>query len=192
MAKDLVGTVLERTRHRDHETRSSAASLNEQATTSRCSNAPARPPAARTPFYVMADDYVTTTDGTGIVHNAPAFGEDDYRVCREIRPALCADGGHQGRNVRRHPLGRHIRKEGRPAWCSRIWTSAAFSLPRPRFEHSYPFCWRCDTPLIYYARSTWFISHDQGKGQADTNTTAASTGSPKPSRKAAWATSWKT
>ena len=115
-------------------------------------------------FYVIADDYVTTTDGTGIVHNAPAFGEDDARVCREnglpfiqlvdTKGEMCGGTHWDGVFVKKaDPL---ILKE---------LEEKGLLFAAPVFTHSYPHCWRCDTPLIYYARSTWFIKmtalHDE-------------------------------
>ncbi len=108
-------------------------------------------------FYVTADDYVTLSDGTGIVHIAPAFGEDDARVgrahdlpfvqlvredvtlpedvtdfagqfCKDADPGIIKKLAHDGKLIKKMP-----------------------------YEHSYPFCWRCDTPLIYYARNSWFV-----------------------------------
>lgn len=115
-------------------------------------------------FYVIADDYVTTTDGTGIVHNAPAFGEDDARVCREnglpfiqlvdTKGEMCGGTYWDGTFV----------KKADPLILKALEESGAL-FDAPVFTHSYPHCWRCDTPLIYYARSTWFIKmtelHDQ-------------------------------
>lgn len=109
-------------------------------------------------WFVVSDDYVTLTDGTGIVHLAPAFGEDDARVGRENNlPFLQMV----------NPKGEFI--EGCGEWAGLFvkdgdipiikWLSANGALlKKEKHEHSYPFCWRCDTPLIYYARSTWFIA----------------------------------
>ena len=106
--------------------------------------------------FIIADDYVTTTDGTGIVHNAPAFGEDDARVCRindlpfiqlvNTKGEMCGGTYWDGMFVKDADKEIIIELEK---------TGLLFNAPN--FEHSYPFCWRCNTPLIYYARSTWFI-----------------------------------
>ena len=108
-------------------------------------------------FFVMCDDYVTTTDGTGIVHCASAFGEDDYRVCKrydlpfvqmvDTRGEMCGGTPWDGTFVKQAdlPILMDLEKEG-------------LLFNAPKFEHSYPFCWRCDTPLIYYARASWFIA----------------------------------
>jgi len=108
-------------------------------------------------FFVMCDDYVTTTDGTGIVHCASAFGEDDYRVCKrydlpfvqmvDTKGEMCGGTPWDGTFVKQAdlPILMALDKEG-------------LLFAAPKFEHSYPFCWRCDTPLIYYARASWFIA----------------------------------
>ncbi len=108
-------------------------------------------------FFVMCDDYVTTTDGTGIVHCASAFGEDDYRVCKrydlpfvqmvDTKGEMCGGTPWDGTFVKQAdlPILMDLEKEG-------------LLFNAPKFEHSYPFCWRCDTPLIYYARASWFIA----------------------------------
>ncbi len=108
-------------------------------------------------FYVMVDDYVTTTDGTGIVHNAPAFGEDDYRVCRRYGLPFVQMVNTKGEMCGGTPWdGTFVKKADLP--ILQDLDSRGLLFAAPRFEHSYPFCWRCDTPLIYYARSSWFIA----------------------------------
>lgn len=107
-------------------------------------------------FYVTCDDYVTTTDGTGIVHLAPAFGEDDARVCRkydlpfvqfvDAKGCLTADTDWAGTFV----------KDADPIIIKDLKISGKL-FKAPVFEHTYPHCWRCDTPLLYYARESWFI-----------------------------------
>ena len=113
---------------------------------------------------VVADDYVTMTDGTGIVHIAPAFGEDDARVGRENRIPFLQLVDTKGEMDRRTPWGGTFIKKADPI-ILRDLEEAGLLVAAPTFEHDYPFCWRCDTPLIYYARSTWFIRmtavHDQ-------------------------------
>ncbi len=107
--------------------------------------------------YVTCDNYVTLSDGTGVVHIAPAFGEDDYKVGKKY-------------NL---PVVQLITEEGKfPAGCGFLTSMGAQAadpvivkelkesgrlLKAMEFTHNYPFCWRCDTPLIYYARSSWFI-----------------------------------
>ncbi len=108
-------------------------------------------------FFVVCADYVTLTDGTGVVHIAPAFGEDDAKV------------GHDN-NL---PFRQYVNSQGLLTEEVKPWSGMFVKAADPKiieymkedgtlfkavaFEHSYPFCWRCDTPLIYYARDTWFI-----------------------------------
>ena len=108
-------------------------------------------------FYVMVDDYVTTTDGTGIVHNAPAFGEDDYRVCKKYDLPFVQMVDSKGEMCGGTPWDGVFVKKADPMVLKDL-DERGLLFAAPRFEHSYPFCWRCDTPLIYYARSSWFIA----------------------------------
>ena len=107
-------------------------------------------------FFVTCDSYVTMSDGTGIVHIAPAFGEDDSKVGRkyDLPFVQFVDGaGHMTDNT---PFGGLFVKDAdMPILQDLEDRKLLFSAPK--FEHDYPFCWRCDTPLIYYARESWFI-----------------------------------
>ena len=107
-------------------------------------------------FFVTCDNYVTMSDGTGIVHIAPAFGEDDSKVGRkyDLPFVQFVDGsGHMTDNT---PFGGLFVKDAdMPILQDLEDRKLLFSAPK--FEHDYPFCWRCDTPLIYYARESWFI-----------------------------------
>ena len=115
-------------------------------------------------WMVIADDYVTMTDGTGIVHIAPAFGEDDARVGRENHIPFLQLVDTKGEMDKRTPWGGTFIKKADPMVLEDL-DKHGLLVAAPAFEHDYPFCWRCDTPLIYYARSTWFIRmtavHDQ-------------------------------
>ena len=115
-------------------------------------------------WMVVADDYVTMTDGTGIVHIAPAFGEDDARVGRENHIPFLQLVDTKGEMDKRTPWGGVFIKKADPMVLEDL-DKRGLLVAAPAFEHDYPFCWRCDTPLIYYARSTWFIRmtavHDQ-------------------------------
>ena len=107
-------------------------------------------------FYVVCDDYVTTEDGTGIVHIAPAFGEDDNRVCRKYdMPFVQFVDGKGNMTAETYWAGTLV-KDADPLILDDLKKSGKL-LKAPKFEHSYPHCWRCDTPLIYYARESWFI-----------------------------------
>ncbi len=107
-------------------------------------------------FFVTCDDYVTMTDGTGIVHIAPAFGEDDAQVGRkyDLPFVQLVDGaGHMTEDT---PFAGLFVKDADPKVLVDL-DSRGQLFDAPKFEHDYPFCWRCDTPLIYYARESWFI-----------------------------------
>ncbi len=107
-------------------------------------------------FFVTCDTYVTMTDGTGIVHIAPAFGEDDAQVGRkyDLPFVQLVDGaGHMTEDT---PFGGLFVKDADPKILVDLDARGQL-FDAPKFEHDYPFCWRCDTPLIYYARESWFI-----------------------------------
>ncbi len=108
-------------------------------------------------WYIVSDDYVTLTDGTGIVHIAPAFGEDDARVGRDNHLPFVQLVDAQGRFVEGTPwAGVFVKKTDESIMAD--LKSRGLLLKKMLYEHSYPFCWRCDTPLLYYARPTWFIN----------------------------------
>ncbi len=110
---------------------------------------------------VVADDYVTLEDGTGVVHTAPAFGEDDYRVCKDNGLPFIQPVDAQGRFVGTPWAGTFV-KDADPAIIEHLKERGLLYQALP-YEHNYPFCWRCDTPLLYYARSTWFVAMSQVK-----------------------------
>ncbi len=107
-------------------------------------------------FFVTCDDYVTTEDGTGIVHCAPAFGEDDNRVCRKYDTPFVQFVDTKGLMTAETTWAGTFVKDADPLILDDLKKSGKL-LKAPKFEHSYPHCWRCDTPLIYYARESWFI-----------------------------------
>ncbi len=108
-------------------------------------------------FYVTCDGYVTLTDGTGIVHIAPAFGEDDARVGRSYDLPFVQLVDEQGCFTKEvADLKGIFVKKGDPLIIEKLKENGKLFAALP-FEHDYPFCWRCDTPLLYYARDTWFI-----------------------------------
>ncbi len=107
--------------------------------------------------YVVNDSYVTLTDGTGIVHIAPAFGEDDARVGQKYGLPFVQLVNERGCfKPEAAPLSGMFAKEADKVIIGLLKESGAL-FKEQLYEHSYPYCWRCDTPLIYYARSTWFI-----------------------------------
>ncbi|NLG36495.1 MAG: isoleucine--tRNA ligase, partial [Clostridiales bacterium] len=113
-------------------------------------------PAGSDVYRVVADSYVTLTDGTGIVHTAPAFGEDDARVGRDNGLAFVQMVDAQGMFAEGTPWAGKFVKQADPLIIEDLKDRGLLFATLP-FTHSYPFCWRCDTPLLYYARSTWFI-----------------------------------
>ena len=107
-------------------------------------------------WYVVCDNYVTMEDGTGIVHIAPAFGEDDNRVCRENGLPFINLVDTQGKFVEGTTWAGVFVKDADPMILQDLKERGLLFAAVP-FAHDYPFCWRCDTPLLYYARPTWFI-----------------------------------
>ncbi len=107
-------------------------------------------------FYVTCDDYVTLTDGTGVVHIAPAFGEDDAKVCRKYDMPFVQLVDEKGNMAESTPFAGLFVKKADPKVLEDL-EKRGLLFDAPNFEHSYPHCWRCDTPLIYYARESWFI-----------------------------------
>ncbi len=106
--------------------------------------------------YVVADDYVSAEDGTGIVHNAPAFGEDDYRVCTRHDMPFIQLVDSRGEMTKDTPWAGKFVKDADKLILNDL-KAGGHLLAAPEFEHSYPYCWRCDTPLVYYARESWYI-----------------------------------
>lgn len=119
-------------------------------------------------FYVMCDGYVTTSDGTGIVHTAPAFGEDDARVCRSYDMPFVQFVDAKGNMTEDTDWPGTFVKDADPLILDDL-KAAGKLFKAPKFEHSYPHCWRCDTPLIYYARESWFIKMTAVKEQLIAN-----------------------
>ena len=106
--------------------------------------------------FVTVDSYVTMSDGTGIVHIAPAFGEDDSKVGRKYDLPFVQFVDGKGNMTEETPFaGLFVKDADVPVLQNLEERGLLFSAPK--FEHDYPFCWRCDTPLIYYARESWFI-----------------------------------
>ena len=106
--------------------------------------------------FVTCDNYVTMSDGTGIVHIAPAFGEDDSRIGRNYDLPFVQFVDGKGNMTEETPFaGLFVKDADVPVLQNLEERGLLFSAPK--FEHDYPFCWRCDTPLIYYARESWFI-----------------------------------
>ena len=106
--------------------------------------------------FVTVDNYVTMSDGTGIVHIAPAFGEDDAKVGRSYDLPFVQFVDGKGNMTEETPYAGMFVKDADPKILVDLDKEGKL-FSAPKFEHDYPFCWRCDTPLIYYARESWFI-----------------------------------
>ena len=106
--------------------------------------------------FVTCDTYVTMSDGTGIVHIAPAFGEDDSRIGRNYELPFVQFVDGQGNLTKETPYAGVFVKKADPMVLTDLDKEGKL-FDAPKFEHDYPHCWRCDTPLIYYARESWFI-----------------------------------
>ena len=106
--------------------------------------------------FVTCDTYVTLTDGTGVVHIAPAFGEDDSRVGRLYDLPFVQMVNGKGEMTEETPFAGLFVKKADPEVLKDL-DARGLLFDAPKFEHEYPHCWRCDTPLIYYARESWFI-----------------------------------
>lgn len=107
-------------------------------------------------FYVTCDNYVTMTDGTGIVHIAPAFGEDDSKVGKKYDLPFVQFVDGKGDLTAETPYAGMFVKDADPVVLKDLDAQGKL-FEAPKFEHEYPHCWRCGSPLIYYARDTWFI-----------------------------------
>ena len=121
-------------------------------------------------FYVTCDTYVTLTDGTGIVHIAPAFGEDDANVGRKYGLPFVQLVDPKGQMTEETPWAGMFCKDADKEVIKELERKGLLYKVL-EFEHSYPHCWRCDTPLLYYARNSWFIKMtavDVYKRQAQT------------------------
>ena len=106
--------------------------------------------------FVTCDNYVTMSDGTGIVHIAPAFGEDDSRVGRDYDLPFVQFVNGKGELTEETPYAGLFVKKADPEVLKDLEKEGKL-FDAPKFEHDYPFCWRCDTPLIYYARESWYV-----------------------------------
>jgi len=119
-------------------------------------------------YYVTCADYVTLTDGTGIVHIAPAFGEDDSKVGRQYNLPFLQLVDEKGEMTKDTLWPGVFCKKADPMVIDDL-DKRGLLFAAPKFEHSYPHCWRCDTPLIYYARESWFIKMTEVKDRLIAN-----------------------
>ena len=120
-------------------------------------------------FFVTCADYVTTEDGTGIVHTAPAFGEDDYQTGRRYELPVINPVDEQGKYSETPWAGRFVMEEGLDIDIIK-WLAAENKIfTKEKMDHNYPHCWRCSTPLIYYAKPSWYIEMTKLKEQLVAN-----------------------
>ncbi len=120
-------------------------------------------------FFVGCADYVSTEDGSGIVHCAPAFGEDDYNAGKKYSVAVVNPVDEEGKYTATPWAGHFIMEEGLDVEIIK-WLAAEGKLyAKEKLEHNYPHCWRCDTPLIYYAKPSWYIKMTDLKDQLVAN-----------------------
>ena len=120
-------------------------------------------------FFVVLGDYVTTEDGTGIVHTAPAFGEDDYNVGRKYGLPVVQPVGEDGKYIGTIWDGRFVMEEGLDVDIIK-WLAAENKLySKEKMDHNYPHCWRCQTPLLYYAKPSYYIEMTKLKDQLVSN-----------------------
>ena len=108
-------------------------------------------------FFVLVGDFVTTEDGTGIVHTAPAFGEDDYNVCKKYNLPVLQPVNDEGKYVGTPWDGRYVMEEGLDVEIIKYLASENKIYKKEKVEHNYPHCWRCSTPLLYYAKPSYYI-----------------------------------
>ena len=108
-------------------------------------------------FFVGCADYVSTEDGTGIVHCAPAFGEDDYQAGRKYNVAVVNPVDEEGKYTATPWAGHFIMEEGLDVEIIKYLASEGKLYAKEKLVHNYPHCWRCDTPLVYYAKPSWYI-----------------------------------
>jgi len=120
-------------------------------------------------FFVTVADYVTTSDGTGIVHIAPAFGEDDYQIGRRYNLPVFNPVGEDGKYTDTIWAGRFVMEEGLDVDIIKWLAGENKLFSKEKMEHNYPHCWRCGTPLIYYAKPSWYIEMTKLKDQLVAN-----------------------
>ena len=116
-------------------------------------------------FYVTVADYATDEDGTGIVHTAPAFGEDDYNTGRRYGLPVPNPVDEDGKYTDTPWAGRFVMEEGLDVDIIKWLASEDKLFSKEKMAHNYPFCWRCDTPLIYYSKPSWYIEMTRLKDQ---------------------------
>ena len=116
-------------------------------------------------FFVTCGDYVTIEDGTGIVHTAPAFGEDDYQTGRRYGLPVVNPVDEEGKYTQTPWAGRFVMEDGLDIDIIKWLAGEDKIFSKEKIEHNYPHCWRCGTPLVYYAKPSWYIEMSKLKDQ---------------------------
>lgn len=120
-------------------------------------------------FFITCGDYVTTSDGTGIVHTAPAFGEDDYNTGRRYGLPVPNPVDEEGKYTATPWEGRFVMEEGLDVEIIKYLAGEGKLYSKEKMEHNYPHCWRCGTPLVYYAKPSWYIEMSRLKDELVAN-----------------------
>ena len=120
-------------------------------------------------FFITCGDYVTTSDGTGIVHTAPAFGEDDYNLGRKYGLPVPNPVDEEGKYTTTPWEGHFVMEEGLDVEIIKLLAKEGKLYSKEKIAHNYPHCWRCGTPLIYYAKPSWYIEMSRYKDQLVAN-----------------------
>ncbi|NLY82346.1 MAG: isoleucine--tRNA ligase [Clostridiales bacterium] len=120
-------------------------------------------------FFVTLGDYVTVEDGTGIVHTAPAFGEDDYQTGRKYDLPVFQPVNEKGEFTETPWAGRFVMEDGLDVEILKSLVAVDKVFSKEKFMHNYPHCWRCSTPLVYYAKPSWYIEMSKLKEQLVAN-----------------------
>lgn len=120
-------------------------------------------------FFLTVMDYVSTEDGTGIVHTAPAFGEDDYNCGRKYNLPVIQPVDERGRYTETPWVDRFVMEDGLDVEIIKYLAEDNKIFKKEKMEHNYPHCWRCDTPLVYYANKSWYIEMSKLKDELTAN-----------------------
>ena len=125
-------------------------------------------------FFVTCMDYVSVEDGTGIVHSAPAFGEDDYQCGRKYKLPMLQPVDERGCYTTTPWKGHFVMEEGLDVEIIKWLANENKIYAKAKLEHNYPHCWRCGTPLIYYAKPSWYIEMSKLKDDLVANNNSVS------------------
>ncbi len=128
-----------------------------------------KPEGGKKAFFVTCMDYVSVEDGTGIVHTAPAFGEDDYQCGRKYNLPMLQPVDERGCYTETPWAGRFVMEEGLDVDIIKYLAGENKIFAKEKLEHNYPHCWRCNTPLVYYAKPSWYIEMSKLKDQLVAN-----------------------